>query len=359
MKSNERDNKFGVLAWPAYANKASNPYNYLIYSNAEKEGYPVYEFDFNIKNILRFLYSRKYSIFHIHWPTNILTYSTYWQAKRRVIMLKYFLIIIKLFNKKVVWTVHNILGHESSHPSLQKDLNNVLYTYTDAFISLNKSGLKYIKAKALNKEKQIFAYIPHLSYSEYYPDIISKQDARKQLNITDDKFVFLFLGQIRKYKNIFGLVKAFKKVNIDNKFLLIAGKAHEELAEDLIKETENHSDILLKDGFVADNDLQIYLNACDLVVTPYSSIFNSGSVFLNLSFNKPTLAPKKGVFTELEKEIGNDFILLYDGKLSSIHLHSSIQKLKGKSSEKLDLSRFYPENIAKETILLYQKLLKR
>ncbi|MFD1630592.1 glycosyltransferase [Pseudopedobacter beijingensis] len=350
-------NKFGILAWPAYATRSGNPYNYLIYSNIEKQGHHIYEFDFNIKNIFKFLLSNKYRIFHIHWPTNILTYSTYIQAKRRVCLLKYFLVMIKLCGKKVVWTVHNLKGHESEFPDLQNKLNKILYRYTNGFISLNKSGLSQIKQLASSKKHQKFAYIPHPLYTGYYPNEISKDEARKILNIPQDKFVFLFLGQIRRYKNILNLINSFKELKVDNKFLLIAGKAHEELIDDILIAIQNQKNILFRNEFIADKDLQIYLNACNLIVAPYSNVFNSGSVFLNISFNKPTLVPVNKTFTEIKEAINGNFIKLYDGEISENHLKASMLNNDTEISNTTILDQYSAEKIAEETLSFYKSLL--
>lgn len=262
-----------------------------------------------------------------------------------------------MFNKKVVWTVHNLQGHDADHPSLEKELNKILHSNVNGFISLNKNGINYIKEQALHKNYQKFIVIPHPSYTDYYPNSINKENARKQLNINEESFVFLFLGQIRKYKNIMGLVKAYKELERGNKLLMIAGKVHKDIKGTLINETDNRSDIILKDSFIADEDLQIYLNSCDVIVTPYSNILNSGSVFLNLSFNKPTLAPKKGVFKELAEEFGTDYIILYDNDLSSEDLSYCMDKENKKFDRKIDLSELSPIKIAEQTLNFYKSLL--
>lgn len=351
-----KKSSFGILAWPAYATKKSNPYNFLIYDNIEKQGYKIHEFEFNIKNIIKNIFSDKYRIFHIHWPTNILTYSSRFQAKRRLITLKLFLIIIKKLNKKVVWTVHNLNGHDKDHEDLQIILNKILFTYVNGFISLNKTGVNYIYKNIKNADKQKVKYIPHPHYISYYPNNINEQEARRKLNIPQDKFVFLFFGQIRRYKNILALIKAFNDLQMESKFLLIAGNIQEDLEKEIKESIIGNSSILLRDSFVDDSQLQLYLNSSNLVVTPYSDIFNSGSVFLNMSFNKPTLAPKKGIFSELEEDIGTEYIQLYEGNISSEILKKAAEKTKN-ITHNIDLSAFGPENIANETITFYKSLL--
>lgn len=352
------EKKYGILAWPAYTNKNSNPYNYLIYNNIEQKGYKIIEFDFNIKNILKYVFSSDFKIFHIHWPTNILTYSTYLQARRRILMFKYFLILIRLLGKKVVWTVHNLNDHEKNHPELQKKLNNLLYKYVDGFISLNKNGLIQVESRATGRKKQQFKYIPHPHYKDYYENYIGKEKARDILGISKDKFVFLFIGQIRRYKNIIGLIDAFKQLKFDNKFLLIAGNVHHEIKEEIYLKLKTTQNVIFNNSFVKDSDLQLYLNSSDLVVTPYSDIFNSGSVFLNMSFNKPTLAPEIGIFPELKAQTGEFLIKLYKGNLSENDLEKAmLHVMEENPIEETDLSMFDLQIVAAETTAFYNTIL--
>ncbi len=351
--------KYGILAWPAYATKANNPYNYLIYKEIEKSGYPVFEFDFNWRNVLKHSFSNKYKIFHIHWPSNILSYSTYQQASRRLILFHLFLIIIKIFRKKIIWTVHNLQAHESDHPRLQMKLDQILYQYVDGFISLNKKGLEQIQTKTSKKGTQKFKYIPHPHYQNYYDNNISKERAREILGIPKDKFVFLFIGQIRRYKNITGLIDAFNQLKNDKKFLLIAGNVHHEIKNEISQKVTAAKHILFHESFVKDADLQLYLNCSDLVVTPYSNIFNSGSVFLNMSFYKPTLAPEIGIFPELREQAGKSLIKLYKDTLSDKNLEDAMLEVIEDTQliKETDLSMFDPQKIALETITFYNSLL--
>ena len=353
--------KFGILAWPAFQNKVSNPYNFLLYSNMEEHGYHVLEFEFNIKNIVTFIFSNNYRIFHIHWPTTILTYSSDFQIFLKLLLLKFFLKTIKLLNKKIVWTVHNLKDHESQQPLFEKKLYKILYQYVDGFISLNQSGLEHINALATNKIHQRFKYIPHLHYKNYYPNDIKTVEARKRLEIPNDKFIFLFLGQIRSYKNLNGLINSFLELKNDRKFLLIAGSLHQEISDQIRAKLKTSKMVLLFDEFVKDEELQIYFNASDLVVTPYKRIFNSGSVFLNLSFNKPTLAPAIGIFNELKLEFGENFIKLYKSDISADILKDAMEEVIFNNNVSIniepELNLYDPKTIAQETLSFYKKLL--
>jgi beta-1,4-mannosyltransferase len=353
---------FGILAWPAYSTRHENPYNYLIYNKIEAKGYPVCEFSGGVKAILKSGFSSKYRIVHLHWPINsVLSVHSRAHAQKRFFAFYLIIRIAKLLKKKIVWTVHNLQEHDSRHPDLQQKLEKILYSYVDGFISLNKQGLEIIKENATNYNKQKFSYIPHPHYKNYYPNQVDREAARKSLNISPEKFVFLFIGQIRMYKNVIGLINAFKNMPDKNILLVIAGKVHKEYEQELKNCLINASNIILYNSFVKDDALQLFLNSADLVVTPYEQIFNSGSVFLNLSFNKPTLAPDLWALSELNHTVGSLWVKTYKGPISAEVLEKSMKEVcKEETVTQLsqpDIDSFDPASIANQTLAFYKLVL--
>jgi beta-1,4-mannosyltransferase len=54
--------------------------------------------------------------------------------------------------------------------------------------------------------------------------------------------------------------------------------------------------------------MQLYLNACDVVVLPYRSILNSAVAMLAFTFQRPVVAPRAGCLEELvEDDVGLTF----------------------------------------------------
>ncbi len=349
------------MACPAYSTKKGNPYNYLLYSNIEPIGHRVYEYDFSLKKSLQYIFSSKYRIFHIHWPSNVLFGASTLENRVRLGIFFWFINLIKILGRKVVWTVHNLEDHEGKFADLQKKLDMFMYQKVDGFISLNQTGLETIRQKAGGNGKQQFRHINHPHYKGYYPNEVCRCEARRKLNVPEDKFVFLFLGQIRAYKNVTGLIKAFKGLNDSNALLLIAGKVHQDVRNELNETLKGAQNVLFIDSFIEDDDLQLYFNCSDVVVTPYNKIFNSGSALLNVSFNKPTLAPDLWALSELKQMVGSKWIKTYQGQISPKVLEECMQETKQEKVSHLNLSpaidSLDPERIALETIAFYKSLL--
>jgi glycosyltransferase involved in cell wall biosynthesis len=351
--------KIKILAWPAYSNKHLNPYNYILYKSIEKHGVAVEDFSFNAKNMLKFwvYISKSYQIYHFHWPHNILVGNSRIKAFCNLIVFYSFIKFLKLMKKKIIWTVHNMEAHDKKYDRMHQWVDKILYRNVDGFISLNKVGINAIKEKLEKANKQKVVYTPHPHYKYYYKNSFSRECARQKLGIKSNKYVFLFLGQIKAYKNVIGLVKAFKSLEVRNKFLLIAGKIDDEIKDELFRLTDGANDIILYPSFVHDDDLQLFLNSADLVVTPYNAIFNSGSIFLNLSYSKPTLAPALWALPELQDTVGKSWIKMYSAPLCSNHLMKYIEDVHELQGKHPDLSPFEPDSVALQSIDFYKYIL--
>ncbi len=82
--------------------------------------------------------------------------------------------------------------------------------------------------------------------------------------------------------------------------MLIAGRGlDEDICARINKESMEKDKILAHLEFIPDDEVQIYMNASDVMVLPYTNVLTSGAAILALSFYKPVIAPKKGLLPEL------------------------------------------------------------
>jgi glycosyltransferase involved in cell wall biosynthesis len=142
--------------------------------------------------------------------------------------------------------------------------------------------------------------IQHGHWIGYYPNTVSCSAARSRLGLTEGEFVFLFVGLCKPYKNLEGLIRAFGRLP-GNPVLVIAGKFQDATYEATIRTAVSHSGnrIVLHSGFVRHEDMQVYLRACNVLVTPYNEVLSSGSAILGLSFGRPVIAPAIGCLKDL------------------------------------------------------------
>ena len=101
---------------------------------------------------------------------------------------------------------------------------------------------------------------------------------------------------IKKNKGLDDLLEAFNILLKDypNTILLITGRAWKNdftLYEDIIKKYEIEKNCILNIRFIEDEEVRFFYDACDLVVLPYKTIYQSGVLMMALSYKKAVIAP--------------------------------------------------------------------
>ncbi len=345
--------KTRVLAWPKAYNRGDNPYNFLYYRQLEQLGVPVAEY--RPGNALRVW---DYDLLHIHWPESILN-QTWLACLRRFSFFLVLMLWTRIWRRAVVWTVHDYWPHESRRPVFARLLSVLLYWRVDGFLCLNQANAEAVRARLLRPAKQRCTVIPHQHYRGYYPSGATRAEARQRFGIVEDAFVFLFLGLIRPYKNLSGLVRAFSALDRRHgDVLLVAGDARfggEVETQDL----ERTAGAVWHPGFVPQEDLQWYFAAADLYVTPYLRVSNSGALILSLGFGTPVLGPAGGVFDEVRESVGDDWVMTYRGALSADVLKNARSRLRVRTdAAEPNLEALEPERVARQSLSFYRQVLQ-
>ncbi len=230
---------------------------------------------------------KEYNIIHIHWmfvfPFNF--------------AMKLYVKFAKMLGYKVVWSIHDILPHDK-HTKRSKKKAIWFYNNVDYKFIHFKSNVKKLK-DTLGVEEKNLKVIYHPSLEESYPNEISKEEARKMLGISTDKKVALCFGHIRWYKGVDIFLDAIKLLD-DDFYGLIVGKPQDrDLYRKLKAESTGVKNVTLVPRRVDDQEVQIYLNACDVVVAPYRDITTSGIFSLAYAFSRPFISTDKGSISEV------------------------------------------------------------
>lgn len=352
-----QETKLRILASPAFKSRKVNPYTYDLYTRLVDYGAVVDQ-----ATTRRLLANPAPDIWHIHWKEELLKFSNPLKVIHRLLLFWRRLRIAKKRGIQIVWTIHNLGPHEKKHPYIEQIFWKIFLPKVDLCIHLSESGHNLaVKKFPIIKKKQS-AVIPHPHYRESYENKISQVFAREKLNIEKNAFVILFIGQIRRYKNVPQLIKTFAKIEAENARLLIAGRPRERSLKKEIKSLASHDPrVILKLGFIEESDIQFYLNAANIMIAPYRNIFNSGTALLSLSFNVPIVAPRAGSLPSLEQEVGSYWIKLYDGSLSVNILSNVVYNSNNYNTvfAEPDLSAFEPELVAERTYNLFRDITRK
>ncbi len=124
--------------------------------------------------------------------------------------------------------------------------------------------------------------------------------ARKLLPISQDQFAFVAIGFLQRHKGFDRAIEAFTRAQTNaclaGAHLHIVGSSridHPDIANyvaDLRLLCRNHPSVTLHEGFVSDDDFDLWLAASDTVVLPYRQIWSSGVLERARLYGRPVIA---------------------------------------------------------------------
>lgn len=199
--------------------------------------------------------------------------------------------------RRVAFLCHNVLPHEAS--PMQRALTRFAFGNTRFYIVHSEEDSRHLR------DLQPGAVITkghHPTYAELGTALPrTKQEARRELGISEDSKTLLFFGLIRPYKGLRYLIEAMPKVvaQLDCQ-LLVAGEFYEDKQpyRDLIASLELKDRIQLVDRYIPNENVGLYFAAADVVVLPYVSATQSGIVQIAFGLDRPVISTKVGGLPE-------------------------------------------------------------
>jgi beta-1,4-mannosyltransferase len=210
---------------------------------------------------------------------------------------------------KFVWTIHNLVSHDARHAAIETAFNRRLAQMCDRLIVHYPEAAQLVRGTYQLGRHHPIDVVEHAHYCDYYPDYVGREEAKEKLGIRPGETAFLFLGAIRPYKEVGRLLDAFGQIERPDVRLIIAGKLSRSDERAFTSLLSGDSRVVIRAGFVPDDEIQVYMRAADAVVQPASDILTSGSAILAMSFGKPIVAADT---PHLRFLVGNGGGVLYD-----------------------------------------------
>ncbi|GAB2885722.1 glycosyltransferase [Microbulbifer echini] len=279
---------------------------------------------------------------HFHWlHDKTKRAKTEDEANEAVVYWEKLIRRIKENGHKIVWTVHNVMPHETVWVEQDKQIHQLVADAADAVHIMASDSANLTEQYYLLNERKTFL-VPHPTYEGAQPDKITREEARKKLQIKKDEFVFLSFGAIMEYKGYDRLMSAYDCLRDRSKYkvrLIVAGlPSDRDLVDKIKKWGENKEEVILDMTPVPSEDIQVYFRSADYSVCPYYRTMNSGAAMMAITFDVPVIGPNSGGFLDLEKS--GCGITFDNSKLSSlIDVMQDLVERKKISSEALARSK--------------------
>jgi beta-1,4-mannosyltransferase len=287
----------------------SNAYQRLLYEQLANHGIALIA---DAKFDVRWLRSHdgRQTTVHFHWPefsyrplprlAGLRGTVRAWQDVARFGVR---LVVARVLRYRVVWTVHQVIPHESRGLS-DRVAAALLATASNALIVHDEhtAGL----ARRLPARANKIVVVPHASYTGVYPPGRGRTERRTALGLTWARFVFLSFGRIRGYKQLPLLLEAFAQTveELPDVALVIAGfPADRDAAAEVERAAASDRRIRPLIGFVPDADVAELFGAADATVYGRSDGGTTGVLLLSLSLGRPVVAARVPSYQEL---IGED-----------------------------------------------------
>ncbi len=245
--------------------------------------------------LIRYAATTRAKVLHILWNNKFETFD------RTILMLYY-----KLLGKKIVFTAHNVnmRKRDSQDSALNRLTLCIQYRLADhLFVHTEKMKADLMDDFGAPAER--ITVIPFGMNNSLPNTSLTPGEAKRKLGLGGNRKTILFFGRITPYKGLDYLLAAFKELvkSDPGYFLIVAGRtdncaAYWQALRPQIDTEARSGNALVWEGFIPDDEAEVYFKAADVLVMPYRDIYQSGVLFTGQHFGIPILAADVGSFSE-------------------------------------------------------------
>jgi beta-1,4-mannosyltransferase len=293
-----------VACLPDIRQLAANPYWQILRSSLESAGV---SFDLSVSSGFgaHWLWSnrRRVDVLHLHYVQQFYAYEGTRARLRWVLRFARNVLLARAWGYRTVFTLHNLSPTYSLRPAWLDYLGHWVAANLTGSVIVHCEYARRALATRLGRRRDVYL-VSHPHFIDIYPNAVTRAEARQRLGLSAGQTVFVFFGGIRPNKGLEMLLEAFRRLPERDLRLVVAGKPWPppQYVQGLKDQSRHDERIQIIAEFIPDNEVQIYLNASDVVVLPFGSILTSGSTILALSFGRPVVVPAIGCLPELVHE---------------------------------------------------------
>jgi D-inositol-3-phosphate glycosyltransferase len=258
--------------------------------------------------LVRYAALAKPKIFHILWNNRFEFFD-------RTLLILYY----KLLGKKIVITAHNVNcgGLYSPNNWRSSPSKRAPFGWNDSLLNrltlrvqyllvhhifVHTEMMKHELMRQFGVRESIVSVIPFGINNSVPNTGLTPSQAKQRLGVGEDERTILFFGLIRPYKGLEYLAAAFLQLAATRREyrLIIAGQPMKWIKKywDQIQATINRhasrGQVIQRIQFIPDEEIELYFKAADVLVLPYTQIYQSGVLLLAYSFGLPVIASDVG-----------------------------------------------------------------
>jgi len=234
--------------------------------------------------------------FHILWDYKFPFFD-------RTLLLLYY----KFLGKKIIFTAHNVnrAERDGADSPWNRLTLRIQYRIVD-HIFVHTKDMKEQLASSFGTNADKVTIIPFGAGGMVPTSGLTPAEAKRRIGLHESYRTILFFGRIAKYKGLDLLVDAFERIAVDDQRyrLIIAGESTSDWAEHwneiraAIESSPMREQVIKEIRHIADEEMEKYFKAADVLVLPYRDISQSGVLFMSHSFGLPVIATDVGAFRE-------------------------------------------------------------
>ena len=279
-----------LVSYPDYT--MGNAYQELVYRSYD--GKVVYG---DITNAIKISESDGHCIFHIHWLNQIIK-SERQESEIFAEDFKQKVLQLQSQGSKLVWTVHNLLGHATDPKDADFEIGFRRWLADTAdLLVLHKPGHLHIVKNTYKCSPKRCYFHEHGLYeltTRAFPNKLIQE-----IGIKPESLIISLVGQIRPYKGLaeaIGIFNALTEKTDKDIVLLIAGAVEwvyrDEVAT-LLDMVSDQNRLVKLHRRLDDDELYWLTERSSVILLPYTKILNSGSLRYNQSLGKISAVPMR------------------------------------------------------------------
>ncbi len=269
----------------------------------------------------------------------------------------------RLAGVKVVYTVHNVLPHDSA--ALRRVYEIIYRDLTDGLIAHDITTKQRLEAEfGVPPEKiRVIAHGP--LFGERSPERSRRE--RERLGLPQDTCIVACQGILRPYKGVPFLLDAWELVMKEHPHavLRIAGTGDDAIVEEIktkVRDLGLEKSVLLDLRFLSVDEVEDCLDSADVLAYPYREITTSGALLTGVNYAKAVVATRQPAFDLLLQHEHNALLVQYGNtqaladSLLQLIADPALRHQLGARLAKAEFRAVGWSHIAEETRAYYQQV---